>query len=221
MRHDNQIKTNSGTLPEQGIRILIADDHVLLGDVLTLALEKAGYSVEFVTSYYDALNELKSDAPPDLLLLDKHMPGMSGIPSVKQAVLTNKKTKVVLFSSCIRPHFVLACLSAGAWGYVSKSTSLLGVVDALSKILKGNLYLPEKVRQELKGIEKHPDQVVYTSEDMRLLNLVAEGFSDKEIAEFLGVSPAKSKRMVKSIVDKLSAKNRIVAVMKAKEDGLI
>ncbi|PYG25096.1 response regulator transcription factor [Pelagimonas varians] len=221
MKHSNKSKDTRGSLQELGAKILIADDHVLLGDVLTFSLENLGFSVGFVTNYNDALKELNSNAPPDVLLLDKNMPGMAGISSVKQAALTNKNTKVVLLSSSLRSEFVLSCLSAGAWGYISKSMPISDVADALLKILKGNLYLPEEIIQELNISEQKPEYDSLILKEIRVLSFLGEGCSYKCISENLGINISEVKTIIRSTLRKLSAKNRIEAVLIAKEIGVI
>lgn len=148
---------------------------------------------------------------PDAALLDVKMPGLTGIEVCERLRLTHPQIVCVLITTFAEPAIVQAARSAGARGYVSKETD------------------PESLARQLRDIVAHPDvdrlpQVDVprlTPRESEVLPLLAQGYSNKEIAKNLGVSPDTVKDHLARLYAKLDAGDRTEAVSRARSIGLL
>ena len=193
------------------MRLVIADDHPLFRMGLKYALIQQGFDV--VAEAADGPSALEACRlyQPDAALLDVKMPGMSGIEVCDRLRITAPRVVSVLITTFAEPAIVQAARSAGARGYVSKETD------------------PESLAQQIRDIVAHPDvdrlpQVEVprlTPRESEVLPLLAQGFSNKEIAKNLGVSPDTVKDHLARLYVKLEAGDRTEAVSRARSIGLL
>ncbi|EYB69258.1 LuxR family transcriptional regulator [Deinococcus phoenicis] len=190
---------------------MIADDHPLFRMGLKYALLHQGFDV--VAEAADGLQALEACRlhQPDVALLDVKMPGLTGIEVCERLRLTHPQVVSVLITTFAEPAIVQAARSAGARGYVSKETD------------------PESLARQLREIAAHPEidrlpQVEVprlTPRESEVLPLLAQGFSNKEIAKNLGVSPDTVKDHLARLYAKLDAGDRTEAVSRARSIGLL
>ena len=193
------------------MRLVIADDHPLFRMGLKYALIQQGFDV--VAEAADGPSALEACRlyQPDAALLDVKMHGMSGIEVCDRLRITAPRVVSVLITTFAEPAIVQAARSAGARGYVSKETD------------------PESLAQQIRDIVAHPDvdrlpQVDVprlTPRESEVLPLLAQGFSNKEIAKNLGVSPDTVKDHLARLYVKLEAGDRTEAVSRARSIGLL
>ncbi|WP_034353718.1 response regulator transcription factor [Deinococcus phoenicis] len=193
------------------MRLVIADDHPLFRMGLKYALLHQGFDV--VAEAADGLQALEACRlhQPDVALLDVKMPGLTGIEVCERLRLTHPQVVSVLITTFAEPAIVQAARSAGARGYVSKETD------------------PESLARQLREIAAHPEidrlpQVEVprlTPRESEVLPLLAQGFSNKEIAKNLGVSPDTVKDHLARLYAKLDAGDRTEAVSRARSIGLL
>ncbi|ABF45921.1 MULTISPECIES: response regulator [Deinococcus] len=193
------------------MRLVIADDHPLFRMGLKYALLHQGFDV--VAEATDGLQALDAcrTLQPDAALLDVKMPGLTGIEVCERLRLTHPQIVCVLITTFAEPAIVQAARSAGARGYVSKETD------------------PESLARQLRDIVAHPDvdrlpQVDVprlTPRESEVLPLLAQGYSNKEIAKNLGVSPDTVKDHLARLYAKLDAGDRTEAVSRARSIGLL
>ncbi|MCP2012963.1 DNA-binding NarL/FixJ family response regulator [Deinococcus sp. HSC-46F16] len=193
------------------MRIVIADDHPLFRMGLKYALLHQGFDV--VAEAADGLQALSAcrTLEPDAALLDVKMPGLTGIEVCERLRQTHPGVVSVLITTFAEPAIVQAARAAGARGYVSKETD------------------PESLARQLRDIVAHPDvdrlpQVEVprlTPRESEVLPLLAQGFSNKEIAKNLGVSPDTVKDHLARLYVKLEAGDRTEAVSRARSIGLL
>ena len=193
------------------MKLVIADDHPLFRIGLKYALRDQGFEVLAEASdglqALDAIRQFR----PDIALLDVKMPGMTGIEVCEKVRATNPDVVSVLITTFAEPAIVQAARSAGARGYLSKETA------------------PEELARQLREIVAHPEidrlpQVEVprlTPREGDVLPLLAQGYSNKEIARSLGVSPDTIKDHLARLYAKLDARDRTDAVGRARALGLI
>jgi len=193
------------------MRIVIADDHPLFRMGLKYALIQQGFDV--VAEASDGVSALDACRrwQPDAALLDVKMPGMTGIEVCEKLRVLHPDVVGVLITTFTEPAIVQAARAAGARGYVSKETD------------------PESLARQLRDIVAHPDvdrlpQVDVprlTPRESEVLPLLALGYSNKEIAKNLGVSPDTVKDHLARLYSKLNAGDRTEAVSRARSIGLL
>ncbi len=203
------------TLVRQGIRSLLE-----LSDSIRVVAE-AGDGMQAV----GMIPELK----PDVVLLDMRMPGMSGLDVLNALAGRNELPPTIILTTFDDDQLVLAGLKAGARGYLLKDVSLDQLVDAVKTVADGgSLVAPVVTQRLLAGLERmhneftsldRPDPL--TERETEILRLMAGGYSNKEIANSLGVAEGTVKNHVSNILSKLGVRDRTRAVLKAFELGIV
>ena len=199
-------------------RVLIADDHELLRDVLRSYLEAEGdFEVTTVADLPSALELLASENSFDLVLLDYAMPGMNGFAGLKRAVAA-ADVPVALMSGIAPPGVAENVLSAGATGFFPKTLPARSVVNAIRFMAAGETYMPLEMMRQPTGPESADFGL--TPREREVLTLLCRGLANKEIARDLGLREPTIKLHVKTICRKLGARNRTHAAMLAREQAV-
>ncbi|MGH8040769.1 MAG: response regulator [Rudaea sp.] len=203
------------TLVRQGIRSLLE-----LSDEIRVAAE-CGDGAQAV--------EVIPKAAPDVVLLDMRMPGMSGLDVLNALAAKSALPPTIILTTFDDDQLVLAGLKAGARGYLLKDVSLEQLVDAVKTVAAGgSLVAPVVTQRLLAGLERmhndftsldRPDPL--TERETEILRLMAGGYSNKEIANSLGVAEGTVKNHVSNILSKLGVRDRTRAVLKAFELGIV
>jgi len=203
------------------IKVLIADDHKLISEALRSTLnDNRGFQVELVSSLSSTIDALRPTARPfDIILLDISMPGMLGLRSVKRVVEAAGPGAVVIFSGTVEPEFVWQAITLGAKGYVAKDQPLRSLPSTLRLIADGHEFVPMSISQHKLDASKGTAQL--TQSDRLILKSVAEGKTNKEIALELQASEVAIKMKMRSICNRLEARNRAHAVIVASQKGII
>lgn len=198
-------------------RLLIGDRNLLLAEGLQrfLSVEPHDYIVEIVTSPTQLEQLLKSDPVFDLALLDHGMLDPNCLNRLSNKIQSDPSCKVALFSDAPNPTITQLAIDSGTRGVVPKSVSLDTLAIILNLIISGQLFLPV---QEASGATEH---VVLRDNELKVLRLTANGFSNKEISTASGITEVSVKMHMRSICKKLDARNRVHAVVKAKDTGLL
>ncbi len=203
------------TLVRQGIRSLLE----LSEDICVIAEAADGaQAVEMIP--------LKK---PDVVLLDLRMPGMSGIDVLNTLAQANQLPATIILTTFDDDQLVLAGLKAGARGYLLKDVSLDQLVNAVKAVAAGgSLVAPVVTQRLLSGLERMHNEFVsldrpdpLTERETEILRLMAGGYSNKEIANSLGVAEGTVKNHVSNILSKLGVRDRTRAVLKAFELGIV
>ena len=203
------------TLVRQGIRSLLE-----LSDSIRVVAE-AGDGVQAV--------EVIPRVKPDVVLLDMRMPGMSGLDVLNALASTSQLPPTIILTTFDDDQLVLAGLKAGARGYLLKDVSLDQLVDAVKTVAAGgSLVAPVVTQRLLSGLERMQNEFVsldrpdpLTDRETEILRLMAGGYSNKEIANSLGVAEGTVKNHVSNILSKLGVRDRTRAVLKAFELGIV
>jgi len=193
------------------MNILIADDHGLFREGLRSLLETAhaNYQVECASTYSEIEAAIASRTRYRLILLDLHMPGMRGIESVKYLRESSPDSPILIVSADESPETVHQCLDTGAIGYLTKSSDVETMNEAIVCALAGRKYIPEQALKHRPALLNHRQR--------QILALLHEGKSNREISEQLGLSEGTVKQYVSRLLTMLDVDNRTQAGMKAKE----
>ena len=173
------------------IRILLADDHVMVRQGLRVLLEQAGMSVIGEASDGQEALRLAHEHTPDVAVLDLAMPSLNGLETARRLRETLPQTKIVLLTMHTEDPYVLEAIQAGAVGYVLKTQAMLDLVQAIQNVLQGEIYLSPRISRALVTAyltrsDLPPDPL--TSREREVLQLIAEGETTKEIAWRLKLS---------------------------------
>lgn len=202
------------------IRILIADDH----EVLVLGLKTLFQRYEKFMVVGDAYSgteavEKTRELKPDVVIMDIRMPGLSGIEACREIKQSQPEVNVIMLTSYADDEAIFASLMAGASGYVLKQIGTRALVEAVETVSKGQSLLDptvtSKVIQKMREMSQHtafPDGEQLTAQEKKVLALIAEGKTNKEIAEALFLGEKTVRNYVSSILHKLNFQTRAQAI---------
>lgn len=215
------------------IRVVLADDQQLMRTGFRMILEEAD-GITVVGEAADGAAAVQSTRAlePDVVLLDVRMPGMDGIEAARQIAASGSDTQVLILTTFDLDEYAFAALRAGASGFLLKDAPVTELVQAIRAVAGGHAVVsPRITRLLLDAHVKHLPAESGTSADRALAVLtprerevllhVAQGLSNAEIADELGVSGLTVKTHVGAILSKLALRNRVAAVIFAYEVGLV
>jgi len=209
------------------MKILLVDDHPLFIEGISGVLCKLDKNLSILTSgsCEEALALTKDDDDIDLVLLDLNLPGMSGLDGLTLLRHQLPATPVVLLSASEDRQKVLAAIESGAKGYIPKSASSDIIINALKLVLSGGVYLPMAVLDTMNtapAIEtKNASGQALTTRQSEVLNLLAQGSSNKVIAHQLNMAENTVRVHVGAILRYLNVNNRTEAGVAATRLGLV
>jgi DNA-binding NarL/FixJ family response regulator len=208
------------------VRVLVADDHSLFRDGLVSLLEAAGHQVVGQVGDGQAAVEAARRLDPDLILLDVSMPVLDGLGALRLIKAERPEAQVVMLTVS-DDETLFEALQAGAQGYLLKSLSAEEFLEMLEGVTRGEAALTRKTAARLidglahgKPRTEEPQDRL-TPRETSLLGLVASGMSNKAIAHEMSISENTVKYYMKSILQKLGARNRTEAAAVALRGGLI
>jgi len=212
------------------ISVLLVDDQTLVRQGIRSLLELSD-DIRVIAEAADGAQavEMIPQHKPDMVLLDLRMPGMSGIDVLNSLAQSNQLPATIILTTFDDDQLVLAGLKAGARGYLLKDVSLDQLVDAVKAVAAGgSLVAPVVTQRLLSGLERMHNEFVsldrpdpLTERETEILRLMAGGYSNKEIANSLGVAEGTVKNHVSNILSKLGVRDRTRAVLKAFELGIV
>ena len=202
------------------MRVVIADDHRLMLDGIRRALEADG-GFEIVGETQDGTDviSLVTEQQPDLVLLDVRMPRMDGLAALDEIHRRFPEIKVVMLSASTSPELIGGAMRRGASGYVAKTVDPSDLASTLRQVLEGNVWA---------GTEQGGDESAggatslgLTERETAILQALATGRSNAEIAKESWVTEQTVKFHLTNIYRKLGAKNRTQATRIAHQHGLV
>ncbi|MGG3018440.1 response regulator transcription factor [Geobacillus stearothermophilus] len=218
-------------------RIAIIDDHQLFREGIKRILEFEG-DFEVVAEGSDGSEVLSivETYRPDLVLMDINMPDINGVEATKQLIEAYPDTKVVVLSIHDDEHYVMRALQMGATGYLLKEMDADTLIEAVRIVAEGGSYLHPKVThnliREYRRLTSEKDGVavkqevrrplhLLTRREWEVLQLLADGKSNRAIGEALYISEKTVKNHVSSILQKLNVNDRTQAVVVAIKNGWV
>jgi len=204
------------------MRILIADDHDLLRETLSMFLASEGSIDTALASTLDAaLDLIQSEEKFDLIMLDYNMPGMAGLNGLKRAMEASGGSPVALMSGIASRSVAEEALSFGAAGFVPKTLAAKTLVNAVRFMAMGEQYAPiDFMTADDPTVAPNPLAQKLSRRELQVLEGLSKGKSNKEIARDLDLQEPTIKLHVKTLYRKIGAANRTQAALIAKEEGL-
>lgn len=206
------------------MRIVLVDNHSIVRQGLRSILDPDPRFevVGEAATGADALR-LVAEQQPDLVLLDLKLPDTRGVELCQPMIHASPQTAVVILTAFLDRHLVEACLRAGARGYLLKEAENLHLQEHLLNVVQGHTALDPRAADFLVNHIRRdsPPPELLNGREIEILRLVSQGLGNGEIAGQLCLSENTVKGYMKDILTKLKVHNRIVAVLRAKEQGLI
>jgi len=205
--------------PGKKIRILIADDHyvVRLGLVALVNTESDMEVVAEAADGWQAV-ELFEKNKPDLVLMDSRMPVKTGIEATLEIRQLEPKARVLILSAFDGDADIRKGFEAGAQGYVLKSSTGEKLIPAIRAVAAGEGWIPREVAHRLSSRNSYE---TLTARELQVLNEIAKGLANKQIAAALGITEYTVKDHLKNILAKLRVADRTEAVSVSIQRGII
>ncbi len=212
------------------IRILLADDHTIMRDGLRALLERQP-DMAVVAEAADGREcvRMAEEQLPDVVVMDIAMPNMNGIEATRRILAERPGCAVVILSMHQDESYVLRALKAGARGYLLKDSLRNDVIEAIRAVAEGRSFLTRKIGRMLqedyvrqldrRGLDDSYD--LLTDREREILQLVAEGRTNKEVAGLLNVSPTTVETHRTHILQKLGLHSVPELILYAVRKGII
>ena len=206
------------------IRVVLADDHLIVRQGLRLLLEKE--QIEVIGEASNGLEaiELIRQLRPDIAVLDYEMPQLGGLGVLTELPRISPKTGSIILTRHMEEPYAIEALRAGARGYVLKTQAGNDVVAAIRHVHRGEVYLSPRISKvvvEAYLASTDLQSVALTSRERQVLQLVGEGHSTKQIAALLGISVKTADSHRNTLMDKLDIHQVAGLVRYAIRSGLI
>jgi len=206
----------------QADTVIVADDHPLFRTAIKEALrESQGDTMFLEANSFETLQQLVDENQNvDLVLLDLHMPGVSGFAGLVFLCKRYPSVPVVIISANEDPLVIQRALDHGAAGFIPKSSDIKTITSAINDILMGEIWAPESTQANLPGnnvseLAMAERMSRLTPQQFKVLMMVTQGLLNKQIAYDMGISEATVKAHVTAIMNKLGVSNRTQAVLAA------
>ena len=210
------------------IRILIADDHSLFRQGLRSLLEVEG-DLRVIGEAASGREALRAalETRPDIVLMDIQMPGLDGVEATKEILKEFPEAKVIMLTMYRQDAYVFEAVKAGARGYLLKDVDAEALVDAVRRVNEGEVLLDAELaeqiihdfraKRDMLPLAHHAD---LTDREVQILRLLAQGATNQEIADELGISEKTVRNRLSEIFSKLHLNNRTQAALYAIREGL-
>jgi two-component system response regulator NreC len=206
------------------MRILLADDHVLVRQGLKSLLEREGFLVVGEASDgQEALRQLEV-LRPDIVVMDISMPTVNGLNAAREVRQSFPQTKTILLTQHDEKQYVTEALEAGVKGYVLKSQAGSDLLQAIKQVSRGQVYLSPGVAQAV--VESYQSKgektgTPLTLRERQVLQLIAEGKTTKDIASVLGISVKTAESHRTRLMQKLDIHETASLVRYAVRNGIV
>jgi DNA-binding NarL/FixJ family response regulator len=211
------------------IRVLVADDQPLVRGGFRMIIDERP-DLELVGEAEDGERAiaLASELEPDVILMDIRMPALDGVAATRRLVDSGNRARILVLTTFDLDEYVYAAVDAGASGFLLKDVEPEQLVDAIRVVAAGNsLFGPAATRRLLERFAPPPSDSAaarldrLTDREREILELIAQGRSNAELAQQLYLSEATVKTHVSAILRKLAVRDRVQAVIAAYEAGLV
>jgi len=210
------------------IKILIVDDHLVVRKGLSALLTPRN-GMEVVGEAVDGAEAIEQARAlkPDVILMDLNMPGKSGLEAIVDIIQDNPNSRILVLTSFGDEANVAAAIKAGALGYLLKDSSAEELFYTIRSVAMGGLFLTPDVAQTFKQKLQQPATSTslspipdLTERELDVLRSVAQGLSNQQIAEALGIETTTVRSHISTILNKLDLDNRTQAAVYAIDRGL-
>ena len=206
------------------MRIMLVDDHHLLRQSLKRQLEDLGHEVVADVADGTSAISIALNKQPDIILMDISMAGGDGISACRAIMEADARQRIVMLTMHVETDLIRKSLKAGAIGYLTKDATFDEVLKALQMACDGDVIIsPEFAHALLDEAEtsRTQQESILSDREMEVLQLLAEGQSTPEIASNMFISQKTVKNHLASIYEKIDARDRTHAVIRAVKMGII
>lgn len=191
------------------IKVLLADDHLVvrMGIAAIISFEKDLVVIGETDNGIDAVR-LARELKPDVIVMDLMMPRMSGADATAEILMENPAAKVLVLTTFGTSQEIRKVLDAGAAGALVKTSSQSEIIDAIRSVAAGRRVISKEISNSLKVV---PDTPKLSSRQIEVMNLVAKGFANNDIARILNISVNSVKDHLKNIYSILNVSSRTEA----------
>lgn len=210
-------RSEEDTTPAEGsdeLSLFVVDDHAVVREGLRRILAEDGHItvVGEATSGEDAV-ALVPRRRPDVVLMDARLPEMSGIEAMASILKDNAQVKIIIFTAYAEEDLLWEALDAGAHGFVLKEAGGEALLQAIRQVHGGEPYVEPRLAPDfLRQLSRPRAESVLSAREREILQLLADGCSNREVSERLVLSVETVKTHVKHILAKLEAEHRTQAV---------
>lgn len=211
-------------------RIIIVEDHTILREGLR-SLLREHEDLDVVGEAGDGRSAIRCalSKMPDLILMDLSMPKMNGFEAIKEIKKQHPEVKIIALTVHNTEEYILTTLQAGADGYVLKDATHDELLMAIRQVLSGKRFLSPSVSGKIidgylegkKGVQLTSQLDILTQREREVLKLIAEGYKNKEVADFLCISLKTVEKHRANLMRKLDLHNTSALTLFAMEKGLI
>lgn len=209
------------------IKLAITDDHLLvISGIKAMLAPFPQISVVYESNRAGALMAALPVVQPDVLLLDIQMPEIDGISLCRQVKKEHPHIKVIALSSFMDSHYIKQMLRNGAAGYLLKGTDPETLLRAIEEVYAGEQFLDEVIKHQLlneviTGRKRSSYEIPLTRREKEILKLIAEEYSNQEIADLLFISLRTVETHRLNLTQKLAVKNTAGLVKEAMKRGIV
>jgi two-component system response regulator NreC len=208
--------------------IMLAEDHHLVREALRVLLEDRT-EVDVIGQAEDGAEaiELAQELKPDIVVMDISMPNLNGLEATRRLMELGDPPQVIILSQHKRQEYVVQALQAGASGYLLKDSITDELIEAIQTVKEGLTYLSEQLpREEIMGLirrgETLPNPVErLTPREREVIQLVAEGYTNRQIAVKLSISVKTVEKHRYNLMDKLNMSDVTALVRFAVANGIV
>jgi DNA-binding NarL/FixJ family response regulator len=210
------------------LKVIVVDDHELFRRGLIDLLEERGVQVAGEAALAEEAIRQAADVGPSVVLMDLSMPGMSGIEAIQRLTAAAPQARVLVLTMMTDDQHVMSALLAGACGYLLKDASVDQIVEGIRSAARGESSISPRIASRLIRRLREPESIEpglsgsdLTPRELQVLELLAKGLDNAEIAQTLFLSQHTVKNHVSSLLIKLQVENRIQAAVRAVRGGLV
>jgi two-component system, NarL family, response regulator NreC len=206
------------------LRILLADDHVIVRQGFKLLLEQAGFTVVGEAADGREAVKMAAESKPDVALIDLAMPMLNGLDTCREISKVSPSTRTILLTMYSEEQYILEALRAGVTGYLLKAKASTDLEQAIREVSRGAVYLSPGISRNVVQAYLHSGEPLtdpLSPREREVLQLVAEGKTTKEIAAVLGISVKTVESHRTRIMAKLNIHETAGLVRYAIRQGLI
>jgi NarL family two-component system response regulator LiaR len=215
-------------MPDANIKVLIADDHTVVrkGIRALLSAEKYGIEVVGEASNGDEAVKKAQQLEPDVILMDLVMPVKGGLEAIIEIKRSLSHARILVLTSFAEDENIKQAIKAGAYGFLMKDTSPDELVQTIYSVYGDKLTIPQELVHVLMGgkskeVEPVSTEADLTERELDVLRCIAQGMSNKQVAQTLSISTTTVRSHVSSMMRKLFVENRTQLAIYAREHDLI
>ncbi len=207
------------------VRVLLADDHKILREGLRRSLEVQGLDVVGEAADGEEAIEMAEDLRPDVVLMDVTMPVLDGVEATRRIRQRLPEVRVVVLTMHADETTMARAIRVGADGYLVKDCSSDEIAEALRLVVAGQTPVSRQIATsmlaEVQALPPGGPEEVVSKREEEILQLIADGCSSAEVADRLFISQKTVKNHLASIYQKLDARDRTQAVLRAVRMGIV